>query len=139
MTDTAPQDLTTLEPLEPISAPAADAADGPGTADAMLMAMRSGLPAPAYNPYCRDVSFYRFLFAGVVMFAGCMMPISADLTRSGFTTMSGGFYTLIAVAMVWSWWASIANNRPAGLKCPVEIARPAAGRCWRMASPLSAG
>lgn len=127
MTDTAPQDLTTLEPLEPISAPAADAAAGPGTADAMLMAMRSGLPAPAYNPYCRDVSFYRFLFAGVVMFAGCMMPISADLTRSGFTTMSGGVYTLIAVAMVWSWWASIANNRPVGLKWLLFAAVPLIG------------
>jgi hypothetical protein len=134
MTDTAPQDLTTLEPLEPISAPAADAAAGPGTADAMLMAMRSGLPAPAYNPYCRDVSFYRFLFAGVVMFAGCMMPISADLLRSGYMTMSGGFYTLIAIAMIWSWWASIANNRPVGLKWLLFAAAPLIGSIMSLTS-----
>lgn len=127
MTDPAPQDLATLEPLEPIEAAPMDAGGGMGSSDAMLQLMRSGLPAPAYNPYCRDVSFYRFLFAGVVMFAGCMMPISADLSRSGFMTMSGGFYTLIAVAMVWSWWASIANNRPVGLKWLLFAAVPLIG------------
>lgn len=127
MTDSAPQDLATLEPLEPIEAAPMDGGGGVGNSDAMLMAMRSGLPAPAYNPYCRDVSFYRFLFAGVVMFAGCVMPISADLSRAGYMTMSGGVYTLIAVAMIWSWWASIANNRPVGLKWLLFAAVPLIG------------
>ena len=134
MTDPAPQDLSSLEPLEPITMPAAeaDAAAAPGAADALLIAMRSGLPAPAYNPYCRDVSFYRFLFAGVVMFAGCVMPISADLSRAGYMTMSGGVYMLIAVAMVWSWWASIANNRPVGLKWLLFAAAPLIGSIMHM-------
>lgn len=134
MTDPAPQELATLEPLEPIAAAPTDAGGGMGGSDAMLQAMRSGLPAPAYNPYCRDVSFYRFLFSGVVMFAGCMMPISADLSRSGFMTMSGGFYTLIAVAMVWSWWASIANNRPVGLKWLLFAAAPLIGSIMNLTS-----
>jgi hypothetical protein len=41
-------------------------------------ALRAGLPAPAFNPYCRDKTFYKFLFAGVLMLLGCMMPFSAD-------------------------------------------------------------
>lgn len=107
---------------------------GPSNADATLQALRSGLPAPAYNPYCRDKSFYRFLWAGVIMFAGCMMPFSADLARSGYTTMSGGFYLLIAIAMTWSWWASIANNRPVGLKWLLFAAVPLIGSLMAMIS-----
>jgi hypothetical protein len=42
-------------------------------------------------------------------------------------TMSGGFYTLIAIAMIWSWWASIANNRPVGLKWLLFAAAPLIG------------
>jgi len=123
MTDPAPQDLATLEPLEPMDA---------GGSDAMLLAMRSGLPAPAYNPYCRDVSFYRFLFAGVMVLVGCLMPFTADLDHPGYKTVSGGFYLLIAVAMVWSWWASIANNRPVGLKWLLFAAVPLVGSILNM-------
>ena len=128
MTDTAqPGDLASLEPLEPLDTGAPQGGQAMASDDAMLAALRSGLQAPAYNPYCRDKSFYRFLFSGVVMFAGCMMPFSADLLRPGYTTMAGGFYTLIAVAMIWSWWASIANNRPVGLKWLLFAAVPLIG------------
>lgn len=128
MTDPAQaSDLASLEPLEPLDGGAVDAGGGMSNADATLQVLRSGLPAPGYNPYCRDKSFYRFLWSGVIMFAGCMMPFSADLSRAGFTTMSGGFYTLIAVAMTWSWWASIANNRPVGLKWLMFAAIPLIG------------
>lgn len=126
MTDTGtPADLASLEPLEPLAAtPEAAAAADP------LAANRGGLPAPAFNMYCTDKSMYRFLFAGVVMFVGCMMPFSAELARAGYQTMSGGFYTLIAIAMVWSWWASIANNRPIGLKWLLVAALPAIAAGW---------
>lgn len=128
MTDPAQaSDLASLEPLEPLDS-GADAGGGSMShADATLQVLRSGLPAPAFNPYCRDKSFYRFLWSGVILFAGCMMPVSADLGRAGYQTMSGGFYTLIAVAMIWSWWASIANNRPVGLKWLLFAAIPLIG------------
>ena len=77
--------------------------------------LRAGL-APAYNPNCRDKTFYRFLFSGVIVLVGCLMPFSAESARAGYQTMSGGFYVLLGIAMVWSWWAAIAMNRPFGLK-----------------------
>lgn len=128
MTDPAQaSDLASLEPLEPLDSGADAGGGGMSHADATLQVLRSGLPAPAFNPYCRDKSFYRFLWSGVILFAGCMMPVSADLGRAGYQTMSGGFYTLIAVAMIWSWWASIANNRPVGLKWLLFAALPLIG------------
>ena len=113
MTDSGtPSDLASLEPLEPLDGAAAAAP----TSDDPLAMQRAGLAAPAHSMYCRDKAFYRFLFAGVVMFVGCMMPWTAEIDRAGYQTLSGGFYLLIAIAMIWSWWASIANNRPVSMK-----------------------
>ena len=64
----------------------------PSADEAMLQAMRSGLPAPGINPYCRDKSFYKFLWAGVIMFVGCMMPFDANLAGAGYQTLGGGLY-----------------------------------------------
>jgi len=130
MTDTgSPADLASLEPLEPLDD--AVAAAQPMAADPMA-AQRAGLAAPAFNMHCRDKTFYRFLFAGVVMFVGCMMPFSAEIGRSGYQTLAGGFYLLIAIAMIWSWWASIANNRPTGLKWLLFSMFPLIGAGWTM-------
>lgn len=129
MTDGTPSDLASLEPLEPLDA-AVEAAQ-PAAADP-LAAQRAGLAAPAFNMHCRDKTFYRFLFAGVVMFVGCMMPFSAEVARSGYHTLAGGFYLLIAIAMIWSWWASIANNRPTGLKWLLFSMFPMIGGAWTM-------
>ena len=127
MTDSGnPSDLASLEPLEPL-----EAADALVQQDPMA-AQRSGLPAPAFNMYCGDKSFYRFLFAGVIMFVGCMMPFSAEIGRAGYQTLAGGFYLLIAIAMIWSWWASIANNRPTGLKWLLFSMFPLIGGAWTM-------
>jgi hypothetical protein len=135
MTDPAQSgDLASLEPLEPLDSGVPAGGQAMASDDAMLATLRSGLGAPAYNPYCRDKSFYRFLFSGVIMFAGCMMPFGAELARPGYTTMAGGFYTLIAVAMIWSWWASIANNRPVGLKWLLFAAVPLVGSMLGMAA-----
>lgn len=114
MTDPGlPGDLASLEPLEPLDT-AGMAAPANVTDDAALQIMRSGLPAPAFNPFCRDKSLYKFLFAGVVMFVGCLMPFSADYAQVGYKTMSGGLYLVIAIAMIWTWWAAIHNNRTTG-------------------------
>lgn len=116
MTDPAqPGELASLEPLEPLDSGAATAGAAAGSDDMLVQVTRGGL-APAFNPYCRDKSFYRFLFAGVVILVGCMMPFTADASRAGYQYMSGAVYTLIGIALVWSWWASIAHNRPLGVK-----------------------
>ena len=65
MTDMGnPGDLATLQPLEPLDAGGGpDAAGGTmSTEDATLQVLRSGLPAPAFNPQCRDKTYYKFLF-----------------------------------------------------------------------------
>ncbi|MFN3240920.1 MAG: hypothetical protein ACE37K_05335 [Planctomycetota bacterium] len=123
MTDT---DLASLEPLEPLegAAPAAAAPQDP------MAAQRAGLGAPAFNMYCTDKSMYRFLFAGVMIFVGCMMPVSAEVSRAGYQTMAGGFYLLIAIAMIWSWWGSIANNRATGVKWVLAASIPLIGGIW---------
>jgi len=104
-------DLAALEPLEPLEV-GSDLAVG--TQDALLQAARSGLACPAFNPFCRDKSYYKFLFAGVIMLVGTLMPFSANTAVAGYQTMSGGFYLLIAIGMTWTWWGAIANNRSTG-------------------------
>lgn len=110
-----PGDLATLEPLEPLEAGGPDGAPAAMTSDeAMLQAARSGLPAPAINPYCRDKAYYRFLWAGVIMFLGCVMPFDANYAAAGYQTMSGAIYMLLAIGMIWTWWGAISANRSSG-------------------------
>tara|TARA_R110002073_G_scaffold221547_1_gene381712 strand:+ start:767 stop:1453 length:687 start_codon:yes stop_codon:yes gene_type:complete len=126
MTDTGtPADLASLEPLEPLEAQ-------PQVQQDPMAHQRAGLAAPAFNMYCGDKTFYRFLFAGVIMMVGCIMPFSAEIGRAGYQTLAGGFYMLIAIAMIWSWWASIANNRPTGLKWLLFSMFPLIGGAWTM-------
>lgn len=124
MTD---NDLASLEPLEPLAgaAPAAAPQDP-------MASQRAGMGAPAFNMFCTDSSMYRFLFAGVVMFVGCMMPTSADLSVAGYQSVSGGFYLLIAIALIWSWWGSIANNRSMGVKWVLMAVFPLVASIWNM-------
>ncbi|MBL9079355.1 MAG: hypothetical protein JNL08_17775 [Planctomycetes bacterium] len=116
MTDSGnPPELATLEPLaplEPLDAGGAAAGGAPAASADMATAMaRASLAAPAFNPFCRDKTFYRFLFAGVLMVLGCLMPFGADYQMVGYKTMSGAVYLVIGVAMVWTWWGAIHNNR----------------------------
>ena len=137
MTDSAqPGELASLEPLEPLDTGDVAGQGAAGAAmsdDAVVAALRAG-SAPAFNPYCRDKTFYRFLFCGVIMLVGCMMPFSAEIGRAGYQTMSGGFYTLLAIAMIWSWWAAIASNRPFGLKWLMVAALPLIATAMNLAS-----
>ncbi len=135
MSDTAtPGELEPLAPLEPLDAGAGMA--GPGSDEATLMVLRSGMPAPAFNPMCRDKTFYKFLFAGVLMVVGCLMPFSANLAVAGYQTISGGLYLIIGIAMVWTWWGAIHNNRStnASLKWLLFCAIPLIAGIMGMAS-----
>lgn len=126
-------DLAALEPLEPL-----DAGDGGGGSanDALLQTVRSGLPCPAFNPYCADKTYYKFLFAGVVMLVGTLMPFTANQAVAGYQTMSGAFYLLFAVGMIWTWWAAIANNRStsASLKWLLFCGIALVATAWNMAA-----
>ncbi|MBM4060034.1 MAG: hypothetical protein FJ265_02910 [Planctomycetes bacterium] len=110
-----PPDLASLEPLEPLDAGGTEAGPGAPAGDAALVqTLRSGLPCPGFNPYCGDKTYYRFLFAGVMMLLGCLMPFGADTAVAGYQTMSGAVYTLIAIGMIWTWWGAIHTNRSTG-------------------------
>lgn len=116
MTDTGnTRDLAALEPLEPLEplddGGAARGAGGAAPAEASLAMLRASLPAPGFNPFCSDKTYYRFLFAGVLMLVGCVMPFSADYQQVGYKTMSGAIYLVIGIGMVWTWWGAIHNNR----------------------------
>lgn len=113
MSDTAtPGELEPLAPLEPLDV--GGGMEGPSNDEATVMALRSGLPAPAFNPMCRDKTFYKFLFAGVLMVVGCLMPFSANTNVAGYQTVSGGIFLLIGIGMIWTWWGAINNNRSTG-------------------------
>ena len=105
------EELKELEPFDE-SAPVV------GATGAEHMAASGGrgtaiLGAPAFNP-AADKEYYRFVFAGVVMFLGCMMPWGPEWEMAGYKTLSGAFFTLIAIGMIWSWWGAIATGRFGG-------------------------
>jgi hypothetical protein len=94
------EQLADLEPL----------ADGPHPAPVMPGPSAGGLPAPAYNPVA-DKEYYRFLFAGVVMLLGCLMPFGPQWHLAGYKTLRGALFVIIALGIVWSSWASIHHRR----------------------------
>ncbi len=71
------------------------------------------LPAPAFNPGV-DKEYYRFLFAGVIMLLGCMMPFGPEWEMAGYKTLGGAFCTLVSLGMVWTWWGAIGSARFGG-------------------------
>jgi hypothetical protein len=115
MTDAANDNpLQELEPLDPAAGVAPEAIEAAVAAQMQNMSAQgpsAGLPSPAYNPRCTDKSSYKFLMCGVLMLLGCTMPFSADLNLAGYKTVSGAFFTFIAIGMVWTWWSAIHHAR----------------------------
>jgi len=103
MTDTG--DVETLEELEPLAEGPSSPAPGPVAPPPVAV-----LPAPAYNPVA-DKEYYRFLFAGVIMFIGCLMPFGPQVEMVGYKTLRGAMFMVIALGIIWSSWASISNRR----------------------------
>ncbi|MEM7201864.1 MAG: hypothetical protein AAF628_16475 [Planctomycetota bacterium] len=105
MTDSG--DMPHLEELEPL----AETPTAPERPPAMtVVAVAGGAPAPAYNPVA-DKEYYRFLFAGLVMAIGCLMPFGPQLSMVGYKTVRGAICLLIALGLIWSAWASIHQGR----------------------------
>lgn len=102
------EELQELEPLDGTETEPTGVAPPPPAAVPQLPA--GLLPAPAYNP-AADKQYFRFLFAGVVMFIGCLMPFGPDWDMAGYKTLGGAFSFWVAIGMVWSWWGAISTNR----------------------------
>lgn len=108
-------ELQDLEPLDPgTAAPEVAAAPPAAAPDAVAAALRAGLPPPAFNPRCTDKAYYRFLFCGVLIVLGCLMPFGADRGMAGYQTMGGAVFLVIGLGMVWTWWGAIHFNRSSG-------------------------
>lgn len=104
MTDELPE----LEPLEAAAPAAALAANAP--TPPMAPPVPPGLPAPAYNP-AADKEYYRFLFGGVVITIGCLMPFGPEWDMAGYKTLSGALCLVVGIGLIWSWWGAISTNR----------------------------
>lgn len=102
-------DVSSLEPLEEQAAPQAQP---PGQA-VTLVAQTSGVGAPAYSPRAHK-EYYRFFFAGLVIFLGCLMPFGPEWNMAGYKTISGALFTLIALGIMWSGWVAIGHNKFGG-------------------------
>lgn len=66
----------------------------------------AGLPTPAFNPQASK-EYYRFLFAGVLIVLGCLMPFDSDWSHTGYKHFSGGVFLLIGLGLTWTSWAAI--------------------------------
>jgi len=98
-------DVPELEPLEETVVVAAV----PAAAAATPVSL-SGMPAPVYSVRASK-EYYRFFFAGLVMFLGCLMPFGPQMDLVGYKTLGGAFFILIALMIMWSSWVAIAHNR----------------------------
>lgn len=100
-----------LQELEPLEEPKeASETAGPAAAPMVVASASNGLAAPAYNP-AADKQYFRFLFAGVVMFIGCLMPFGPEWDMAGYKTLGGAFALWVSIGMIWSWWGAISTNR----------------------------
>lgn len=107
------EELQELEPLDeqPKPAPAGRGAAPAGAPMAVAAGGSPVLGAPAYNP-AAGKEYFRFLFAGVFLFIGCMMPWGPHATESvGYHSVGGAISLFIAIGLIWTWWGSIAFNR----------------------------
>jgi hypothetical protein len=102
-------DVPSLEPLEERAAPQAQ----PLGQAVTLVAQTSGVGAPAFSPRAHK-EYYRFFFAGLIMFLGCLMPFGPEWDMAGYKTISGALFMLIALGIMWSGWVAIGHNKFGG-------------------------
>lgn len=98
-------DVEHLEELEPLE----EVQEAPATTAVMPVQVTGGMPAPAYNPSA-DKEYYRFMFAGMLILLGCLMPFGPG-TTPGYMSIRGAVFTVIALGIIWSSWASIHHRR----------------------------
>ena len=101
-------DASQLEPLEEAATPQAGQAS-----NVTPVVQTSGIGAPAFNPRAHK-EYYRFFFAGLIMFLGCLMPFGPEWDMAGYKTISGAMFTLVALGIMWAAWVAIAHNKFGG-------------------------
>ena len=99
-----------LEPLEESAMDPAPAAPAPAAGASAMPVSMAGMPAPAFGMRAQK-EYYRFLFAGVLMFLGCMMPFGPELDQAGYKSLGGACFTVISLGIVWSSWIAITHGR----------------------------
>jgi hypothetical protein len=114
-------DADDLQELEPISefdglddiveperteASATPTQKSPDMLELLYQRTFAGLPTPAFNPMA-DKEYYRFLFGGVLIVVGCLMPFSSDWSQVGYKSFAGGLNLLIGLGVIWSMWGAI--------------------------------
>ncbi len=102
-------DQSALEPLEEQATPQAQ-----GQAPSVTPVVQtSGAGAPAFGPRAHK-EYYRFFFAGLIMFVGCLMPFGPEWGMAGYKTISGAMFTLVSLGIMWAAWVAIAHNKFGG-------------------------
>ena len=96
------QDLPELEPAEESPQPTQQV----DYQVAIFRRMLCGAPAPAFNPNA-STEYYRFLFAGVLIVVGCLMPFDHDWSHVGYKTFAGAVWLVIGLGLIWSMWGAI--------------------------------
>ncbi len=113
-------ELEELEPLEELAPAPADAGQAlaeaaPRASGPQHVVMSSGLPAPFYSRTASK-EWYRFLFAGVLIAMGCLMPFGPQWEMAGYKTFSGGLFFIIGGGLIWTAWGAISHGRPPTMK-----------------------
>lgn len=75
----------------------------------ILQRMYTGMPAPFFNVNAPK-EYYRFLFGGILLVIGCLMPFDADWAHVGYKSTAGACCLLIGLGVVWSAWAAISTG-----------------------------
>lgn len=99
-------DVPELEPLEESAA----AAPPPQAAGGVTAVSLPGLPAPVFGTRAQT-EYYRFFFAGLIMFLGCMMPFGPEWEMAGYQSLGGAVFTLISLGIMWSSWVAISHGK----------------------------
>lgn len=95
-TDLPTPEFDTLEPLPEMSM-----GPPPGVV---------GAAPPAYRAEAHG-EYYRFLFAGILMTLGCLMPFGGTEQEAGYQQVLGAFYLVIGMGVIWSMWIAIYGGR----------------------------
>lgn len=95
-TDLPTPEFDTLEPLPEMSM-----APPPGA---------MGMLPPFYRAEAHG-EYYRFLFAGVLMTLGCLMPFGGIEQEPGYYQVLGALYLVIGLGVIWSMWIAISGGR----------------------------
>jgi hypothetical protein len=108
--DTGSESLDALEPMEELDQLDEQVSQqGPSLDHFIAHRLMAGAQAPAFNPEAHK-EYYRFLFAGVLVLVGCLMPFGPQPVP-GYYSITGGAMLIIAIGLAWSMWGAINTGK----------------------------